>query len=59
MDMLTALVSGLAHQQVANDPGGRRWVRLADQVVDMLLAGIDKHPSSPVSKHANPRREPA
>src|SRR4051812_46252984 len=25
MDMLTALVSGLAHQQVANDPGGRRW----------------------------------
>jgi AcrR family transcriptional regulator len=43
MDMLTALVSGLAHQQVANDPGGRRWVRLADQVVDMFLAGIDKH----------------
>ena len=59
MDMLTALVSGLAHQQVANDPGGRRWVRLADQVVDMFLAGIDTHPASPVSKHANPRREPA
>lgn len=42
MDVLTALISGLAHQQVANDPGGRRWVRRADQVVDMLLAGIDQ-----------------
>lgn len=41
MDVLTALVSGLAHQQVANDPGGRRWVRLAGQVVDMFLRGID------------------
>jgi AcrR family transcriptional regulator len=40
MDVLTALVSGLAHQQVANDPGGRRWVRLADQVVGMLLTSI-------------------
>lgn len=57
MDMLTALVSGLAHQQVANDPGGRRWVRLADQVVDMFLAGVDKHPSSSVTTQANPRRE--
>lgn len=43
MDVLTALVSGLAHQQVANDPGGRRWVRLADQVVGMFLNGIDTH----------------
>lgn len=41
MDVFTALVSGLAHQQVANDPGGRRWVRLAAQVVDMFLAGVD------------------
>jgi AcrR family transcriptional regulator len=41
MDVFTALVSGLAHQQVANDPGGRRWVRRADQVVEMFLAGID------------------
>lgn len=41
MDILTALVSGLAHQQVANDPGGRRWVRLADDVVEMFLARLD------------------
>lgn len=43
MDVLTALVSGLAHQQVANDPGGRRWVRLASQVVDMFLNDVNRH----------------
>ncbi len=26
-DVFTALVAGLADQQVANDPGGDRWVR--------------------------------
>jgi AcrR family transcriptional regulator len=46
MDVLSALVSGLGHQQVANDPGGRRWVRLADQVVDMFLAGVERHHAS-------------
>jgi AcrR family transcriptional regulator len=40
MDVLSALVNGLAHQQIANDPGGRRWVRLADQVVDMFLTDV-------------------
>lgn len=42
MDVFTALVSGLAHQQIANDPGGRRWVRRADQVVEMFLADVDR-----------------
>jgi len=34
-DMWTALVAGLAAQQTANDPGGDRWLRLIDEVVDM------------------------
>ncbi|MDT4941895.1 MAG: hypothetical protein QOJ34_1984 [Pseudonocardiales bacterium] len=42
LDVMTALVSGLAHQQVANDPGGRRWVRLAVQVIDMFLTDIER-----------------
>ena len=46
LDILSALVNGLAHQQVANDPGGRRWVRLADQVVDMFLADLDRRHST-------------
>jgi hypothetical protein len=34
IDILTALSSGMANQQLANDPGGDRWVRLVDDVVD-------------------------
>jgi AcrR family transcriptional regulator len=37
VDVFTALTTGLAHQQVANDPGGDRWVRLASGVVEMFL----------------------
>jgi AcrR family transcriptional regulator len=36
-DLLTALVGGLATQQIANDPGGDRWLRLIDEAVDMYV----------------------
>ena len=39
-DMWTALVAGLSAQQTANDPGGDRWVRLIDEVVDMYADHI-------------------
>ncbi len=35
VDIFTALVGGLVDQQLANDPGGTRWRRLLDRVVDM------------------------
>jgi AcrR family transcriptional regulator len=37
LDLWTALLTGLASQQVSNDPGGDRWTRLVDDAVDMLL----------------------
>ena len=37
MDLWTALIAGLSAQQIANDPGGDRWLRLIDDVVDMYL----------------------
>jgi AcrR family transcriptional regulator len=37
-DAWTALLAGLAAQQNANEPGGDRWVRLVDELVDMYLA---------------------
>jgi AcrR family transcriptional regulator len=37
-DAWTAIISGLAAQQNANEPGGDRWVRLADEITDMYLA---------------------
>lgn len=39
-DIWTALVSGLAAQQIANDPSGDRWLRLIDEVVDMYVDHI-------------------
>jgi AcrR family transcriptional regulator len=34
-DLWTAVLAGLASQQLANDPGGDRWTRLVDDAVDM------------------------
>ena len=36
-DMWTALVSGVAAQQIANEPGGDRWLRLIDEMVDIYV----------------------
>lgn len=38
MDLWTAVMTGLASQQIANDPGGDRWASQVDDAVDMLLA---------------------
>jgi AcrR family transcriptional regulator len=38
LDMWTALTGGLTAQQIANDPDGDRWSRLADEATDMFLA---------------------
>jgi AcrR family transcriptional regulator len=38
LDLATALVTGLVDQQVSNDPGGDRWIRLINESVDMFLA---------------------
>lgn len=37
LDLWTAVLTGLASQQVSNDPGGDRWLRLVDVAVVRLL----------------------
>lgn len=37
IDVFSALIAGLNHQQIANDPGGTRWVARAGQVTEMFL----------------------
>jgi AcrR family transcriptional regulator len=37
-DAWTAVTAGLVGQQISNEPGGDRWIRLADEVIDMYLA---------------------
>ncbi len=36
-DLWIALVTGLASQQIANDPGGERWTRLVSESAAMFL----------------------
>ena len=38
LDVWTALTTGLVDQQISNDPGGDRWIRLIDDAVAMFLA---------------------
>jgi AcrR family transcriptional regulator len=52
VDMWTALTTGLVHQQISNDPGGDRWVRLIDDAVTMFLAYCQ--PDGPPAKRAKP-----
>lgn len=51
IDLATAVGAGLAAQQLANDPGGDRWLRLVDRAADLILDHA--HPSSTA-----PRRTP-
>jgi AcrR family transcriptional regulator len=37
VDVYTALVGGLGIQQIANDPGGDRWTRHLETLLDMFL----------------------
>lgn len=37
VDLWTAMITGLASQQVSNDPGGTRWSDLVDTAVDRFL----------------------
>ena len=43
VDLWRAVLTGLAGQQIANDPGGTRWTRLVDRGIDGLLATA-RHP---------------
>jgi AcrR family transcriptional regulator len=52
VDVFSALVNGMAHQQVANDPGGDRWVRLTEQAVDMFLTDVSRRRQSSSQKGA-------
>ncbi len=57
LDLWTALMSGLTNQQLANDPGGMRWVRLVDRTVDMFLNDMARHRRSPKASQKTTRKE--
>jgi AcrR family transcriptional regulator len=42
VDLYTALGTGLADQQISNDPGGDRWIRLIDEAVEMFVHHLQR-----------------
>ena len=57
VDLFSAMVAGLAHQQVANDPGGERYLVLSRRVVTLLLADIDQRTTTkPTARTSSTRR---
>ena len=40
VDVFRGLVNGLAAEQIANDPGGRRFIDQAGHAVNLFLAGV-------------------
>lgn len=47
VDLFTALATGLADQQISNDPGGDRWIRLIDDAVEMFYEHITNKAKQP------------
>ena len=37
VDCVIAMVAGLVDAQISNDPGGRRWIRHLDRLIDLYL----------------------
>ena len=41
IDLLRALINGLASEQIANEPGGQRFISHGERAVTLLLTSID------------------
>jgi AcrR family transcriptional regulator len=54
LDLVTAVMSGMAAQQIANDPDGDRWERLIDRATEMLLRELAPDLVTPQSQRSKP-----
>ena len=54
VDLFTAIGTGLADQQLSNDPGGDRWIRLIDDAVEMFYDYMTK--KTKAQKHTTTTR---
>ncbi len=49
LDLFTALITGLTDQQLSNDPGGDRWIRLIDSAIEMFYEHTTKQATEPTT----------
>jgi AcrR family transcriptional regulator len=57
-DIWDAMVVGMINQQLANDPGGTRWLVLLDRAIDIWADGVSLPPDTPTQNRraTKPRR---
>jgi AcrR family transcriptional regulator len=46
LDLLTAIGTGITDQQISNDPGGDRWIRLIDEAIEMFFNYVTTKPAT-------------
>lgn len=51
LDLFTAVGTGLASQQISNDPGGDRWTRLVDDATEMYFNHVTRNAPLTVPTH--------
>jgi AcrR family transcriptional regulator len=56
IDCLVAVTAGLMDAQVANDPGGDRWTRHLDRLIDLLVGDANNNANNSANKSANNKR---
>ena len=54
VDLFTAIGTGLADQQLSNDPGGDRWIRLIDDAVEMFYDHMTKKRKQTATRRRTP-----
>ena len=57
LDLLMATTRGLVAMQIANEPGGDRWVGLVDEAVDILVEHYDAARSKPRRRQRTDRSD--
>ncbi len=57
LDLYTAIGSGIASQQNANQPGGDRWTRLVDSAAVMFVEYVNSQQTQTSSPPQSPERE--
>ncbi|HUF31962.1 MAG TPA: TetR/AcrR family transcriptional regulator [Acidimicrobiales bacterium] len=50
LDLFTAIATGLVDQQISNDPGGDRWLRLVDDAMEMFCDHVQRRAATSKSR---------
>lgn len=56
LDLVTGVGTGFADQQISNDPGGDRWLRLLEDAADMVATQLEKRQERRLAAKGKPAR---